>query len=505
VSTKPGALQETRACEQTRCAGLDGSARRSCVETCEGIGGCTPLRTLAYVEWECDSRAGTFDEVLKVRRGNCDPVPVFEGGGPTPSPFLGPACFGGGYARFGPGSPDLGSLQRLGVRPDGSGVVFEVNRDVSVLRFGPPLTPEQQGFFFVRADGSGLRRLGPPSRAPCFQLTGTSVTLPIGTFALSYCSLSFSPDGRSVVFTDLGPGPGGEEAVQIFVLDLATDPPKRTQVTRLPLAHSSIPLFPATGPAEFLDDETLGFYSFANPEGPDPNGQQTAFTVRIDGTELRALPAPVAVSGSQVIPQFAIVGGRASLATLVLPGVPVNPNLLGVQGFFASVISEVFLVSGRNVLQLTNFGRVDTFGLVLDTKRQRAFFSASVDPPGGSNPTRDCQLFSIDTLGAHLRQVTHFRDAYPHSLAGCTAFPRGAGCGVGITKAAREDPATGTIVFDSTCDPFGTNPWGAQLFAVRPDGSRLRVLTHAKGWVHHSDGSDTTDLVGNWDYAPTVR
>ena len=60
-------------------------------------------------------------------------------------------------------------------------------------------------------------------------------------------------------------------------------------------------------------------------------------------------------------------------------------------------------------------------------------------------------------------------------------------------------------MFDSTCDPFGTNPNGAQLFAVRPDGSRLRALTHAKGFVSHPDGSFAMDLIGDWDYAPSVR
>jgi hypothetical protein len=450
---------------------------------------------------------GTFDEVLKVRRGNCDPVTVFEGGGPTPSPFLGPVCVGGA-SRYGPGSPSFGSLQRLGVRPDGSGVVFEVNRDVSLGRFGPPLTPEQQGFFLVRADGSGLRRLGPASREPCFliNLNGRSSPWAFGTFQLTYCSLPFSADGRSVVFTDLGPGPGGETAAQVVTLDVATG--ERRQVTRLPLAQSSIPLLPATGFAEFVDAETLGFYSFANPEGLNPQGQLTAFTVRIDGTGLQTLPAPVAVPGSQVIPQFGVLGGRARLATLVLPGVAVNPNpFFGLKGFFLSVISEVFLVSGRDLLQLTNFGRVDTFGLVLDAKRQRAFFSASADPLG-SNPTQDCQLFSTDIFAAArtLRQLTHFRDAIiPHALAGCTAGVRGLGCGLSIAKTAREDPATGTIVFDATCDAFGTNPNGAQLFAVPPDGSGLRVLTHAKGFVSHTDDSVATDLVGNWDYAPAVR
>src|SRR5262249_56832190 len=109
-------------------------ARHACLETCKGIGGCAPLRTLAYVEWECDanSRGGTFDEVLKVRRGNCDPVTVLdEGGGATSGSLPSAVCGVYGEARYGPGSPAVGNLQRLGVRPDGSGVVFEVNSDVS--------------------------------------------------------------------------------------------------------------------------------------------------------------------------------------------------------------------------------------------------------------------------------------------------------------------------------------------------------------------------------------
>src|SRR5215471_3008371 len=73
--------QETRACEQTRCTGLHGPARRSCVETCRGIGGCAPIRTLAYVLWQCDedSRGLIFRQALDIRRRNCDPVTVFRG------------------------------------------------------------------------------------------------------------------------------------------------------------------------------------------------------------------------------------------------------------------------------------------------------------------------------------------------------------------------------------------------------------------------------------------
>ena len=46
-----------------------------------------------------------------------------------------------------------------------------------------------------------------------------------------------------------------------------------------------------------------------------------------------------------------------------------------------------------------------------------------------------------------------------------------------------QDSKTRTVVFYSSCDPLGTNPFGGQLFAMRPDGSDLRQLTHTRGVV----------------------
>src|SRR5262245_30006067 len=137
--------QETRACEQTRCTSLHGSARRRCVETCRGIGGCAPIRTLAYVLWQCDedSRGFTFRQALEIRRRNCDPVPVFRGNSERlPDTTPGGACQTIGHYRAGLTSPILGGVQRLGVRPDGSGLVFEVS-NVSPFPL-IALTPEQQ-------------------------------------------------------------------------------------------------------------------------------------------------------------------------------------------------------------------------------------------------------------------------------------------------------------------------------------------------------------------------
>src|SRR5262249_53951183 len=124
----------------------------------------------------------------------------------------------------------VGGFQRLAATPDGSGVVFEVTNGVAVLP-GISLDPIEEGFFFVRTDGTGLRRLGPPSRASLFQLF-PDPAFPLG-FGVNVLKLNiaFSRDGRTVVYTDLGPGPSGEEAVQVVTLDLATA--RRTQLTTL--------------------------------------------------------------------------------------------------------------------------------------------------------------------------------------------------------------------------------------------------------------------------------
>ena len=125
---------------------------------------------------------------------------------------------------------------------------------------------------------------------------------------------------------------------------------------------------------------------------------------------------------------------------------------------------------------------------------QRAFFTASADPLG-TNPTQNCQLFSVDVLGANLRQVTHFQQG-GHPEGGCvpdlgTPLSPPPGC---VTGDLRQDPVTGAIVFVSQCDPFGANPYGAQIFAMRPDGTGLRQLTHLRGFVTEADGTDTVEL-----------
>src|SRR5262249_35064542 len=122
-------------------------------------------------------------------------------------------------------------------------------------------------------------------------------------------------------------------------------------------------------------------------------------------------------------------------------------------------------------------------------------FVASADP-FGTNPSGDCQLFSIDTLGEGLRQLTHFSQP-EYSVNGCSALVP-PGCSV---LAGGLDAATGILVFYSSCDPFGTNPYGDQLFAIRQDGTRLRQLTRARGLVTEPDGTVSAENIGQFGYA----
>jgi hypothetical protein len=89
-----------------------------------------------------------------------------------------------------------------------------------------------------------------------------------------------------------------------------------------------------------------------------------------------------------------------------------------------------------------------------------------------------------------LRQLTHFsQPEYPGGVsAGCDILPLGL------------DTATGIFVFYATSDPFGTNPYGDQLFALRPDGT-LRQLTHARGLVTEVDGTVSAENIGPVAYS----
>ena len=157
-------------------------------------------------------------------------------------------------------------------------------------------------------------------------------------------------------------------------------------------------------------------------------------------------------------------------------------------------VSEIFRLDGRHVTQVTTTFRRDTGDGGAFLHRGRVFFTASGDP-FHKNPHEICQLFSIDQFGGEksLRQVTHLPwDGRP--AAGCDPpNARGTSC---LIENLTLDPVTETVLFRSSCDPVGANPFGEQVFAMRLDGTGLRQLTRTRGMWTDPDGTIHVELPG---------
>jgi hypothetical protein len=453
------------------------------------------LGTLAYVETECrDSKEGFFEtQALRIRPGEREPVTVFEtpGVGPTGTFVL---CRAVTQHRYGGGSVTREAFQAVAVSPDGASVVFDVSDEFSV---NPPLPlnlrAEQKGIFWVRADGTGLRRLGPPSRARFFDVTQSGAVAE----SSGRLNLIFSPDSRTIAFVDKAPDADGHESDQVVTVDVATG--TRTQVTHLPPAVPPAGYSanaPTVANPRFLDERTIGFFSSANPDGLNPEGIYLQMTAKTDGSGLEVpLPIPVALPGGTIDLRFVITGDRPQAMIVIVPGKPTNDPPVWPQ------IWEIFVVDeGKNILQLTNFRRGDTWSTLADVDGEHVYFTASADPLG-SNPSGNCQMFSIDRLGNHLRQLTNFRET-EHAVAGCSGQGGRRGCFVATVW---QDPRSRTLIFNSSCDPLGTNPNGGQIFAMQPDGSGLRQLTDSRGLVKEADGTYSGELPGPWAYGPYVN
>jgi len=463
-----------------------------------GSSGNTPpntIGTLAYALTECRDTPDGFIEQqqVRIRQGDHDPITVAQPPGVGPVNGVRGLCAAVMVGRWGGAAAFREAVQTVSVSPDGETVAFEVSDAFSVF---PPLPlhipPEKQGIFVVGADGTGLRRLGPPSREP-FELIINGFLYVSGRTAFS-----FAPDGRRLAMIDKGPDANGNEASQLLLIDAASG--RRAQITHLPPAKLP-PDLPANAPGIegffFVDNETIIFGTWADVDGSNPDGKHVVFTVKTDapftlkpGSSLAVLP------GSQVVPIFAITGARPIIDFVQVPGVPVNHAIPG-----PPTVREIFLFDGDNVLQLTTFGRDDTGdgGGLVDVNGERVYFPASANPPelGNSNPSENCQIFSLDRNGGDLQQLTSFSDA-PHSKAGCT-FSRGPGC---APRPFAQDARTRQLIVQSNCNPLGTNPDGDQVFAMNPDGTGLRQLTDARGLVREADGTVLGELPGTLAYGP---
>jgi hypothetical protein len=340
----------------------------------------------------------------------------------------------------------------------------------------------------VRSDGRGLRRLGDASQ----------LQLVYGGH-----EWSASPDSRRIAFIDNGPDDSGTVEPQVWLLELPQG--ARRQITR----QSHPPNYPGYDSGviapNFLNARTIGFYS-GQLDSHDPATEFTAYQVEIGGREpiTRHLPAIlIPGGGGHVVSAFGVTGTHPSgaLGFLTDRQSKDNPGLY--------VPRELFLVDGKQILQLSNFGRSDTNpggghwqGALLDG---HFFFLASAntpskDHPEGENPDGICQMFSVDTRGDEPRQVTHFRANRPVvSPDACRDGGINSGCGIFWTSPS-VDRVTHTVVFSSNCDPFGTNPYGEQIYAMGPDGSGLRQLTSARGRTTDPDGTLHVELAGPFAY-----
>jgi hypothetical protein len=346
----------------------------------------------------------------------------------------------------------VSALQQLGVSPDGERVVFEVTDDFSATNTHS-LAPEAEGIFSVDADGSGLRRIASASRYSNFNISSADPVY------------RFSTDGRTIGFTDLGPGPDGEDVPQIVLLDLASG--VRTQVTHLPRSDYM------AGP-EFFTDGRLGFLATGIGENiyytaPDGSGHLPA---------LRDLPGGVF--------RFQITGQRPNCCHP--DRAPVNTTDFGI------VRKSRLTAPARQV----NFNREDTarFGTT------RAL-TASVS----SSRLRSTWAKIRGDLPAALGQFARWRHPAAHAFLQDRRSPWG---GALVTDAQdglelcqrRHRRAHWMFILDSTCDPFGTTPYGEQIYDIRPDGTGLRQLTHTQGFIRGPDRSGTTELPGPWAYGP---
>jgi hypothetical protein len=392
----------------------------------------------------------------------------------TPAPDPDGLCLQFGTDRFGLEFIFTGVFEHMTVLPDGSGALFDVTRQFSET---PAVTPEpaEEGIFFVRADGSGRRNLGPASGV---QANPGGIVWGV------------SPDSRTVALIDLGPSTAGYEAPQVFLLDVRSG--QRRQLTHQPRISNV-----DTGGADpgiwfpsFLKRRTIGFAA-----GSTADGSLRAFQVRTDRIGETAIPPIILPSGAHIVSEFGVTGAHPHTILGLFPDrVAQNrPDLFA---------REIFLIAGKSIVQLTAFNRSDTApgGPFAPVVRGQVLFLASVNR-SGENPGEICQLFSISTTGGHLRQLTRLPwDGRP-SPDGCVFEPPGCGVVQGIAA----DPVTGAVVFLSGCDPVGANPFGSQLFAMRLDGTGLRQLTRGRGMTTDADGTVHVELVGPFAYAQSVH
>jgi hypothetical protein len=209
-----------------------------------------------------------------------------------------------------------------------------------------------------------------------------------------------------------------------------------------------------------------------------------------DGTDLRFVEEPSPIPGATLVPDFGLIGAASAVFSLAFPDRLTDQPRPG-------PVREIFARVGERTLQLTNYGRSDTSFPTRLRGGHQIVFRASADPIG-RNHQHEPQLFRVDRFGGHVRQLTRFA-ASGTAPTDCTGLPT-ARCRWPINVFTKQDPVTGTLLFDSSCDPLGLGAPTQQLYALRPNGTGSRQLTSYRG-LTCDDGAVSVELPGPIAYS----
>ncbi len=353
----------------------------------------------------------------------------------------------------------------------------------------------EEGIYTINEDGTDLRRLTEPTRVPPFEDTRTISSF--GGFVLN-------KDGSRLLVADfVGETVDDRQDIQILTIDTMTG--ARIQLTHLPAQPKIPPGAPSTCCPSFAQNQTDVLF-FSAPGGPiDGQLLRRAFKVPTGGGEITDITTPVLVerpdgtteqsfviSSGEPVAVAVRVREKPNFIDRFVPCLdyllaPLSDSLAG--SFDLTPIQweqEIFISDDGQLLQLTDFGKVDTGFLQPRILPDGRIYFVSTDDNG------NCQIFSVDRLGGSIRQHTEIRSNLT-SQVGCFSFVFKNGCDGGCYLTPPGMTERGTLAFISNCDLSTEEETGfrrASTFLEIPidvDGAVPAVLESEPGVVHRTE------------------